>query len=99
LFVRLFLRNQKNWFRQSKLEGRYREIDDLGSSLQQLITAGLVMDQVSATEPAEVIGTLTIDELKLLARRVGIKEKLSGKQVCYFRKLYSILSTWFYCLV
>ncbi|KAF9901708.1 hypothetical protein EC991_005779 [Linnemannia zychae] len=80
LFVRLFLRNQKNWFRQSKLEGHYREIDDLESSLRQLITVGLLMDQTSVTEPADVIGTLAMDELKLLARRVGIKEKLSGKQ-------------------
>ncbi|KAF9129516.1 hypothetical protein BGW39_004075 [Mortierella sp. 14UC] len=80
LFVRLFLRNQKYWFRQSKLEGHYREIDDLESSLRQLITAGLLMDQTSATAPADVIGTLTMEELKLLARRVGIKEKLSGKQ-------------------
>ncbi|KAG0210009.1 hypothetical protein BGX33_005179 [Mortierella sp. NVP41] len=80
LFVRLFLRNQKFWFRQAKLEGRYREIDDLESSVQQLITNGLLMDQASATVPADVIGTLTMDELKILARQVGIKEKLSGKQ-------------------
>ncbi|KAK3832787.1 MAG: hypothetical protein J3R72DRAFT_453898 [Linnemannia gamsii] len=80
LFVRLFLRSQKYWFRQSKLEGHYREIDDLESSLRQLIAAGLLMDQTLATVPADVIGTLTMDELKLLARRVGVKEKLSGKQ-------------------
>ncbi|KAF9154113.1 hypothetical protein BG015_001815 [Linnemannia schmuckeri] len=79
LFVRLFLRNQKYWFRQSKLEGRYREIDDLKSSIRQLITSGLLMDQGSATMPAEVLGILAMDELKILARHVGIKEKLSGK--------------------
>ncbi|KAF9927607.1 hypothetical protein FBU30_003029 [Linnemannia zychae] len=80
LFVRLFLRNQKNWFRQSKLEGHYREIDDLESSIHQLITAGLLMDHSSMIDPADAIGTLNVDELKLLARRVGIKDKLSGKQ-------------------
>ncbi|KAF8948933.1 hypothetical protein BGZ47_001142 [Haplosporangium gracile] len=79
LFVRLFLRNQKYWFRQSKLEGRYREIDDLKSSIRQLITSGLLMDQGAATVPAEVLGILAMDELKILARRVGIREKLSGK--------------------
>ncbi|KAK3836587.1 MAG: hypothetical protein JOS17DRAFT_787754 [Linnemannia elongata] len=79
LFVRLFLRNQKHWFRQSKLEGHYREIEDLEFSIRQLITAGLLMDQESVTVPGEVLGTLTMDELKILSRRVGIKEKLSGK--------------------
>ncbi|KAH7053784.1 VRR-NUC domain-containing protein [Linnemannia elongata] len=79
LFVRLFLRNQKYWFRQSKLEGHYREIDDLESSIRQLITTGLLMDQESVTVPAEVLGILAMDELKILCRRIGIKEKLSGK--------------------
>ncbi|KAG9068458.1 hypothetical protein KI688_010728 [Linnemannia hyalina] len=79
LFVRLFLRNQKYWFRQSKLEGHYREIDDLEFSIRQLITTGLLMDQESVTVPAEVLGILAMDELKILSRRVGIKEKLSGK--------------------
>lgn len=83
LFVRLFLRNQKYWFRQSKLEGRYREIDDLEISIQQLFTAGLLMNQESVTVPAEALGILAMDELKILARRVGIKGKLSGKTVCY----------------
>jgi hypothetical protein len=83
LFVRLFLRNQKYWFRQSKLEGHYREIDDMASAIRQLITAGLLMDQESVTVPAEVLGILAVDELKILARRVGIKEKLSGKPVCH----------------
>lgn len=85
LFVRLFLRNQKHWFRQSKLEGHYREIEDLEFSIRQLITAGLLMDQESVTVPGEVLGTLTMDELKILSRRVGIKEKLSGKPVCLVR--------------
>ncbi|KAF9297590.1 hypothetical protein BGZ88_009516 [Linnemannia elongata] len=79
LFVRLFLRNQKYWFRQSKLEGHYREIDDLESSIRQLITTGLLMDQESVTVPAEVLGILAMDELKILCRRIGIKEKLSAK--------------------
>lgn len=85
LFVRLFLRNQKYWFRQSKLEGHYREIDDLESSIRQLITTGLLMDQESVTVPAEVLGILAMDELKILCRRIGIKEKLSGKPVCLIR--------------
>lgn len=37
------------------------------------------------TVPGEVLGTLTMDELKILSRRVGIKEKLSGKPVCLVR--------------
>lgn len=43
------------------------------------------MDQESVTVPAEVLGTLAMDELKILSRRVGIKEKLSGKPVCLVR--------------
>lgn len=81
LFVRLFLRRQKFWFRLSKLEGRYREIDDLESAVQQLINVGLLMDQNSLTNPEEALVMLTMDELKLLARRTGIKESLTGKQV------------------
>ncbi|GJJ69123.1 fanconi-associated nuclease 1 [Entomortierella parvispora] len=80
LFVRLFLRRQKFWFRQSKLEGRYREIEDLESALQQLINVGLLMDRNSLQDPEEALAMLTMDELKLLARRTGIKESLSGKQ-------------------
>lgn len=81
LFVRLFLRRQKLWFRQFKLEGRYREIEDLESAVQQLINVGLLMDRSSLRDPEEALVMLTMDELKLLARRTGIKEALSGKQV------------------
>ncbi|KAG0367820.1 hypothetical protein BGZ54_003195 [Gamsiella multidivaricata] len=80
LFVRLFLRNQKYWQRQSKLEGRYREIEDLKSAIQQLITAGLLIDQSAMQDPEEALVMLTMDELKILARRIGILEKLSGIQ-------------------
>ncbi|KAI8596839.1 hypothetical protein EDD21DRAFT_311626 [Dissophora ornata] len=81
LFVRLFLRNQKYWQRQSKLEFRYREIEDLGPAIQQLITVGLLMDQGAIQDPDEALVMLTMDELKILARRIGIMEKLPGKQV------------------
>ena len=81
LFVRLFLRRQRFWFRQSKLEGRYREIEDLESAIQQLINVGLLMDQNSLHDPEDALLMLTLDELKLLARRTGIKESLTGKQV------------------
>ncbi|KAF9111855.1 hypothetical protein BGX27_004359 [Mortierella sp. AM989] len=80
LFVRLFLRNQKYWQRQSKLEGRYREIEDLDSAIQQLITMGLLMDKSMIQDPKEALVVLTMDELKILARRIGVMEKLSGKQ-------------------
>ncbi|KAF8926201.1 hypothetical protein BGZ58_000097 [Dissophora ornata] len=80
LFVRLFLRNQKYWQRQSKLEFRYREIEDLGPAIQQLITVGLLIDQGAIQDPDEALVMLTMDELKILARRIGIMEKLSGKQ-------------------
>ncbi|KAK3825425.1 MAG: hypothetical protein J3Q66DRAFT_105131 [Benniella sp.] len=79
LFVRLFLRNQKYWQRQSKLDGRYREIEDLGSAIQQLSTAGLLMDQDAMNEPKEAIALLTVDELKILARKIGLLDKMSGK--------------------
>ncbi|KAF8982803.1 hypothetical protein BGZ46_000593 [Entomortierella lignicola] len=80
LFVRLFLRNQTYWQRQCKLEGRYREINDLESSIQQLIRVGLLMDQKTIENSEEAIAMLNMDELKILARRIGIIEKLSGKQ-------------------
>ncbi|KAI8358125.1 hypothetical protein B0O80DRAFT_495898 [Mortierella sp. GBAus27b] len=80
LFVRLFLRNQKYWQRQSKLDGRYREIEDLVSAIQQLSAAGLLMDQGLMQDPGEAVALLTVDELKILARKVGILEKMSGKQ-------------------
>ncbi|KAF9437609.1 hypothetical protein BGZ76_000066 [Entomortierella beljakovae] len=80
LFVRLFLRNQKYWQRQSKLEGRYREIEDLGGAIKQLIAVGLLMDQNTIQDPEEALVMLTVDELKVLARRIGIIETLSGKQ-------------------
>ncbi|KAF9581062.1 hypothetical protein BGW38_002059, partial [Lunasporangiospora selenospora] len=80
LFVRLFLRNQKFWFRLSKLEGRYREILNLESAIRDLVTSGLLMDQACLRDPTEAITMLTMDELKILARRVGIKERLSGRQ-------------------
>ncbi|KAG0254905.1 hypothetical protein BG011_005443 [Mortierella polycephala] len=69
LFVRLFLRKQKFWFRQSKLENRYQEIEDLDTALQQLITVGLLMDQNALEDPAEALVMLTTDELKLLAQQ------------------------------
>ncbi|KAF9354789.1 hypothetical protein BGX26_007361 [Mortierella sp. AD094] len=81
LFVRLFLRNQKYWQRQSKLEGRYQEIENLESAIQQLIIVGLLMDQRAIEDPEEALVMLTMDELKILARRIGVAEKLSGKQV------------------
>lgn len=84
LFVRLFLRNQKYWQRQSKLDGRYREIKDLESAIRQLSTTGLLMDQDAMHDPGEAIALLTVDELKVLARSIGILEKMSGKQVCSF---------------
>ncbi|KAF9940048.1 hypothetical protein BGZ67_008368 [Mortierella alpina] len=80
LFVRLFLRKQKFWFRMSQLENRYKEIEDLESATQQLIAAGLLMDQSQLSDPEDALAMLTVDELKLLARRVGFMEKLSGKQ-------------------
>ncbi|KAF9189109.1 hypothetical protein BGZ50_000946 [Haplosporangium sp. Z 11] len=80
LFVRLFLRKQKFWFRQSKLENRYQEVEDLNTALQLLISVGLLMDQSALMDPEEALAMLTTDELKLLARRVGIIESLSGKQ-------------------
>ncbi|KAF9400427.1 hypothetical protein BGX21_004336 [Mortierella sp. AD011] len=41
---------------------------------------GLLMDQRAIDDPEEALGMLTMDELKILARRIGIAEKLSGKQ-------------------
>ncbi|KAG0083123.1 hypothetical protein BGZ92_011065 [Podila epicladia] len=79
LFVRLFLRNQKFWIRKCKLDNQYREIVDLDSAIQELISVGLLMDQHSLQDAQEAIAMLCVDELKQLARRVGIKEKLSGK--------------------
>ncbi|KAF8934735.1 hypothetical protein BGZ52_003285 [Haplosporangium bisporale] len=79
LFVRLFLRNQKFWIRKCKLNNQYREIVDLDSAIQELVGVGLLMDQNSLQDAHEAIAMLSVDELKLLARRVGIKEKLSGK--------------------
>ncbi|KAF9321982.1 hypothetical protein BG003_009301 [Podila horticola] len=79
LFVRLFLRNQKFWIRKCKLDNHYREIVDLDSAIQELVSVGLLMDQNSLQDAQEAIAMLCMDELKLLARRVGIKEKLSGK--------------------
>ncbi|KAG0029130.1 hypothetical protein BGZ82_008118 [Podila clonocystis] len=79
LFVRLFLRNQKFWIRKCKLENHYREIVDLDSAIQELVSVGLLMDRNNLQDAQEAIAMLTVDELKLLARRVGIKEKLSGK--------------------
>ncbi|KAG0022416.1 hypothetical protein BGZ80_000310 [Entomortierella chlamydospora] len=86
LFVRLFLRNQKYWQRQSKLEGRYQEIENLESAIQQLIIVGLLMDQRAIDDPEEALAMLTMDELKILARRIGIAEKLSGKQQSFLSK-------------
>ncbi|CAO3572251.1 unnamed protein product [Mortierella alpina] len=80
LFVRLFLRKQKFWFRMSRLENRYKEIEDLESATQQLIATGLLMDQSQLSDPEDALAMLTVDELKLLARRVGFIDKLSGKQ-------------------
>ncbi|KAG0205744.1 hypothetical protein BGX28_002711 [Mortierella sp. GBA30] len=80
LFVRLFLRKQKFWFRRSSLENRYREIMDLESAIQQLVAVGLLMDEGTLSDPEDALVMLTVDELKLLARRVGIMNKLSGKQ-------------------
>ncbi|KAF9281902.1 hypothetical protein BGZ68_006327 [Mortierella alpina] len=80
LFVRLFLRKQKFWFRMTQLENRYKEIQDLESAAEQLIAAGLLMDQSQLSDPEDALVMLTVDELKLLARRVGFMEKLSGKQ-------------------
>ncbi|KAG0035376.1 hypothetical protein BGZ81_008975 [Podila clonocystis] len=79
LFVRLFLRNQKFWIRKCKLDNHYREIVDLDSAIQELVNVGLLMDQNNLQDAQEAIAMLCVDELKLLARRVGIKEKLSGK--------------------
>ncbi|KAF9327050.1 hypothetical protein BG006_009600 [Podila minutissima] len=79
LFVRLFLRNQKFWIRKCKLDNQYREIVDLDSAIQELVSVGLLMDQNSLQDAQEAIAMLCVDELKQLARRVGIKEKLSGK--------------------
>ncbi|KAG0339586.1 hypothetical protein BG004_006758 [Podila humilis] len=78
LFVRLFLRSQKVWLRRAKLVN-FREIKDMDSSIQQLIRAGLLMDHSLLRDTQDAISLLTIEELKLLARRVGIKETLSGK--------------------
>ncbi|KAF9562213.1 hypothetical protein EC968_005371 [Mortierella alpina] len=80
LFVRLFLRKQKFWFRTDRLENRYKEIEDLEAATQLLIAAGLLMDQSQLSDPEDALVMLTMDELKLLARRVGFKEKLAGKQ-------------------
>ncbi|KAI1304853.1 hypothetical protein EDD11_005055 [Mortierella claussenii] len=80
LFVRLFLRKQKYWQRQCKLEGQYRELEDLEVAIQQLIQVGLLMDQNAIHDPEEALVMLTMDELKTLARRIGMLEKLSGKQ-------------------
>ncbi|KAG0347932.1 hypothetical protein BG005_011803 [Podila minutissima] len=79
LFVRLFLRNQKFWIRKCKIDNQYREIVDLDSAIQELVSVGLLMDQNSLQDAQEAIAMLCVDELKQLARRVGIKEKLSGK--------------------
>ncbi|KAG0054639.1 hypothetical protein BGZ83_010767 [Gryganskiella cystojenkinii] len=83
----LFETRQKFWFRQSKLEGRYREIEDLESAVQQLINVGLLMDQNSLKDPEEALVMLTMDELKLLAKRTGIKETLTGKQSFISKRL------------
>lgn len=45
------------------------------------------MDQNSLQDPEEALVMLTMDELKLLARRTGIKETLSGKQVMILKFL------------
>ncbi|KAF9896336.1 hypothetical protein BX616_007660, partial [Lobosporangium transversale] len=66
--------------RQDKLEGRYREIEHLKSAVQQLVVTGLVMDKSAIQDPEDALAMLTMDELKLLARRIGIMEKMSGKQ-------------------
>jgi len=39
------------------------------------------MDQGAMNEPKEAIALLTIDELKILARKIGLLDKMSGKQV------------------
>lgn len=79
--MRLFLRNQKFWICKCKLDNQYREIVDLDSAIQELVSVGLLMDQNLLQDAHEAIAMLSVDELKLLARRVGIKEKLSGKLV------------------
>ncbi|KAG0290164.1 hypothetical protein BGZ98_003570 [Dissophora globulifera] len=69
------------WQRQCKLEGRYLEIEDLSFALQQLFSVGLLMDQSALHDPEEALVMLAMDELKILARRIGVLEKLSGKRV------------------
>lgn len=71
----------------TQLENRYKEIEDLESAAEQLIAAGLLMDQSQLSDPEDALVMLTVDELKLLARRVGFMEKLSGKQVRQFIEL------------
>ncbi|KAF9431030.1 hypothetical protein BGZ94_000029 [Podila epigama] len=80
LFVRLFLRNQKFWIRQSKLENRYREIEDLETAIRHLVSVGLLMDQSALQDTEEAIATLGIDELKLLARHILIITAVMWKQ-------------------
>ncbi|KAG0236563.1 hypothetical protein BGW42_003218 [Actinomortierella wolfii] len=80
LMARLYLRKQAFWFRLSKLEGRYQEIDNLQLAIDELEKAGLTLNEKDMDDPLEAMNILSLAEVKTLAVSVGLKDRLSGMQ-------------------
>ncbi|KAG0237113.1 hypothetical protein BGW41_000281 [Actinomortierella wolfii] len=80
LMARLYLRKQAFWFRHSKLEGRYREIDNLQLAIDELEKARLTLNEKDMDDPLEAMSVLSLAEVKTLAVSVGLKDRLSGMQ-------------------